>query len=173
MDAAGVGRAAVVGCSMGGGIAIDFALEFPSRVQALVAAAPGVFGLEDIEDDERTVALEKQAGAAMEAGDVLAAVEFELEIWTPASDDPENDRLQHAIAMDNTRAMTADWSKHIRLDPPAGERLDQVAAPTLADPGHPRRGGHGGDHRRGGGAGPRRAQGGHRGRRPPADDAAP
>jgi len=131
MDAAGVDRAAVVGCSMGGGIAIDFALEFPSRVQALVAAAPGVFGLEDIEDDERTVALEKEAGAAMEAGDVLAAVEFELEIWTPASDDPENDRLQHAIAMDNTRAMTADWSKHIRLDPPAGERLDQVAAPTL------------------------------------------
>ncbi len=131
MDTAGVERAAVVGCSIGGGVAIDFALEFPSRVEALVAVAPGVFGLEGIEDDERTTSLEKQAEEAMKAGDVSTAVEFELEIWTPASDDPENDQLQHATAMDNIRAMNADWSKHQRLEPPAGERLEGVAAPTL------------------------------------------
>jgi pimeloyl-ACP methyl ester carboxylesterase len=42
MDAAGIDQAALVGNSMGGRVAIDFALEHPSRVSALVLAAPGL-----------------------------------------------------------------------------------------------------------------------------------
>ena len=40
MDAAGVDRAAMIGNSMGGRVAIDFALTYPGRVAALILAAP-------------------------------------------------------------------------------------------------------------------------------------
>ncbi|MGH3464762.1 MAG: alpha/beta fold hydrolase [Kribbellaceae bacterium] len=40
LDAAGISRAAVVGCSMGGGAAVDLALEHPGRVSRLALIAP-------------------------------------------------------------------------------------------------------------------------------------
>jgi pimeloyl-ACP methyl ester carboxylesterase len=52
MDAAGVDRAALIGNSMGGRVAIDFALEHPSRVSALVLAAPGLSGFEGTPEEE-------------------------------------------------------------------------------------------------------------------------
>jgi pimeloyl-ACP methyl ester carboxylesterase len=44
MDAAGIERASLVGNSMGGRVAIDFALTHPERVDALVLAATNVGG---------------------------------------------------------------------------------------------------------------------------------
>lgn len=46
MDAAGVDRAAMIGNSMGGRVAIDFALTYPGRVAALILAAPALGGFE-------------------------------------------------------------------------------------------------------------------------------
>ena len=42
----------LVGCSMGGAIAIDFTLEHPDRVAALVVAASGLGGFEASEEEE-------------------------------------------------------------------------------------------------------------------------
>lgn len=44
LDALKVERAAIMGLSMGGYIAIDFALAYPDRVSALVLVAPGLTG---------------------------------------------------------------------------------------------------------------------------------
>lgn len=44
LDHLGVSRAHVIGISMGGGVAIDFALAHPQRVRSLVLAEPGLDG---------------------------------------------------------------------------------------------------------------------------------
>ena len=52
MDAVGIDRAALVGCSMGGSTAIDAALVHPGRVTALVLAGSGINGDFDLTADE-------------------------------------------------------------------------------------------------------------------------
>ena len=52
LSATGVERTALVGCSMGGGIEIDFTLEHPGRVTALVAVASALGGFEPLEEEE-------------------------------------------------------------------------------------------------------------------------
>lgn len=44
MDTLGLAKATIVGSSMGGSIAIDFALAYPERVQRLILAAPALSG---------------------------------------------------------------------------------------------------------------------------------
>jgi pimeloyl-ACP methyl ester carboxylesterase len=126
----GIHRASVVGASMGGGIALDFALERPELVEALVLVAPGVGG-DDTPDDERTARLLGESEAAFEAGNRDRAVEIALEVWCPLRTDPEVDRLIHDVAIDNKDVDGFDWSLSRRLDPPAAGRLDEVRVPTL------------------------------------------
>src|SRR5438445_245370 len=44
LDEAGIYRASVVGCSYGGSMALDFAIEFPDRVDRLVLVGSGIGG---------------------------------------------------------------------------------------------------------------------------------
>lgn len=44
LDEIGLARAALIGLSMGGGVAVGFALEHPDRVSALVSVGPGGIG---------------------------------------------------------------------------------------------------------------------------------
>ncbi len=125
-----ISQASVVGASMGGGIALDFALERPDMVDALVLVAPGVGG-DDTPDDERTARLLAESEAAFEAGDHARAVEIALEVWCPLRTDPDVDRRIRDIAMDNMDVDGLDWSLSRRMDPPAASRLHEVAAPTL------------------------------------------
>ncbi|MDO8632514.1 MAG: alpha/beta fold hydrolase, partial [Phycisphaerales bacterium] len=46
LDQLGLHRATLVGLSLGGGIAIDFAISYPDRVEKLVAVAPGLSGFD-------------------------------------------------------------------------------------------------------------------------------
>jgi 3-oxoadipate enol-lactonase len=123
-------RASVVGASMGGSIALDFTLERPETVDALVLVAPGVSG-DDAPDDERTAQLLAESEEVFEAGDHARAVDIALQAWCPLRTDPAVDRLIHDIAMDNKDVDGFDWSLSRRLDPPAAGRLHEVAAPTL------------------------------------------
>jgi 3-oxoadipate enol-lactonase len=140
LDAAGVERTALVGCSMGGGIAIDVALEHPDRVTALVLAAPGLGGFEGTAEEEaRWEAWEEERGrtieAAIEAGDLEAAQDLRLQtLWAPlGTDDPAGQRIRE-IAFDNLQELTMDESEEEELDPPAFARLEEVVAPTLVLP---------------------------------------
>jgi len=68
----------LMGCSMGGGLAMDFALTHPSKVKALIMVGSGPSGLElDVPTPDKFSEAEK----AYEAGDLDLVAELETQIW--------------------------------------------------------------------------------------------
>ncbi|MBK9940632.1 MAG: alpha/beta hydrolase [Kouleothrix sp.] len=77
------GPLVMMGCSMGGGLAMDFALTYPPRVQALIMVGSGPSGLElDVATPSKFADAEK----AFEAGDLDLLAEIETQIWFDGSD---------------------------------------------------------------------------------------
>lgn len=68
----------LMGCSMGGGLALDFALAYPQHVQALIMVGSGPSGLEL---DVPTPAAFDEAEQAYLAGDLDRLAELETQIW--------------------------------------------------------------------------------------------
>jgi 3-oxoadipate enol-lactonase len=137
MDAASVERTALVGCSMGGSTAIDFALEYPSRVSALVLASSGMNAFDDRltpEEEAELELLDAPVAEAMEAGDIERAERARLRIWAPLGMEDEAGRRISEIAFDNIHEMTMDETGRRDISPPAIERLEQIEAPTLVLP---------------------------------------
>ncbi len=136
MDAAGLDHAALVGCSMGGRIALDAALAVPGRVAALVLAASAAGGFEDVtaEEESEWEALDRPVEEAIELGELERAQELRLRIWAPLGTADEAGQRIRQIALDNLHELTMDESGAEELDPPAFERLEEVAAPTLVLP---------------------------------------
>jgi 2-hydroxy-6-oxonona-2,4-dienedioate hydrolase len=132
-----VDKAYVVGCSMGGGAALDFTLAHPEMVDGLVLVGPGVSGA-PFEDDDATKALEEEMIAAANAGDFDKANELEMREWvdgvgrTPDQVDPafraKASAMNRALYDHHEEMNAIEWQQ---ADPPAYPRLESVAAPTL------------------------------------------
>jgi pimeloyl-ACP methyl ester carboxylesterase len=132
LDTLGVPQTALVGCSMGGEVAIDTALEHPDRAWALVAVAPGLSGFEPLPDEEEWWAdLDAEIGMAVEAGELERAQDLRLAIWAPLGVDDEAGRRIREIAFDNLHELTMDESGAVELEPPAARRLGEIDLPTL------------------------------------------
>ncbi len=138
-----IDKAYVVGCSMGGGAALDFTLEHPEMVDGLVLSGPGVSGMPDEEKDgpmasQKIEAIGQEIQAAAKAGDYDKANELEMRIWvdgigrTPDQVDPAFRATASAMnraLYEHDAAMNAvAWQP---ADPPAYPRLETVTAPTL------------------------------------------
>lgn len=68
----------IMGCSMGGGLAMDFALTYPSRLKALILVDSGPSGLNlDVPSPSKFADAEK----AFESGDLDLVAEIETQIW--------------------------------------------------------------------------------------------
>lgn len=135
LDAAAIERAALVGNSMGGRIALDFTLTHPARVAAVVLVASAVGGLEDTDEDEAWWAERwPPLHDAVEAGDLERARRLQMDIWAPAGVDDENGRRIFEISLDNAHELTMDESGAEELDPPAISRLNEISVPTLILP---------------------------------------
>ena len=139
LDAERVERAAVVGASFGGRVAIDLALSHPQRVAALVLAAPGLAGW-DWSPETRAFGAEEDE--LLERGDVEGAVELNVRTWVDGRGRGRGD-VDPAV-----RALVADMQRRAfelllpayaaepqpeerMLDPPAATRLGELTAPTL------------------------------------------
>lgn len=132
LEANEVVMTALVGCSMGGGVGLDYALVHPEQVWALVPVATGLGGFEVTEeDDEWWAQRDEPIEAALEAGDLERAQDLRLEIWAPLGTDDERGARIRQIAFDNIHEILMDESGEERLDPPAAHRLEEIDLPTL------------------------------------------
>lgn len=121
LDAYDVGSAVVIGCSMGGGAALDLALTHPERVSALVLIGTAVSGAPELELEPGLEDLEKRYDAAYEAGDHDALNALEAEIWLDGPFHPGR-------VAGPARELFLDMNR-IALDAPdPGERRDDVDA---------------------------------------------
>ena len=123
----------VVGCSIGGGLAIDFALEHPDRVAKLVLVGAGVSGQPyDNKYDE----LFTEVNAAEETKDLRVLNEAEMKLWLvgPGRKASQVDQRLRDLFLDmNGIALKSDFASAParKLDPPAFGRLADITAPTL------------------------------------------
>ena len=124
LDSLDVGQAAFVGLSMGGAIALDAALTRPERVWGIAHVAGAVTGLPlDLASDEEYAEYE----AAIERGDLDAAMDFDFELWAPLGADEHLRELW--LATPDARGVPEGASPKPR--PPAHERLHELSVPTL------------------------------------------
>jgi 3-oxoadipate enol-lactonase len=137
MDAVGIDRAAVIGCSRGGTIAMDFTLEHPSRVRKLVMVCSTPSGLElDGPFPPEQVALDEQMMALEEAGQYEELVALEVRMWVDGfgrSPDAVNPDVRQAVLMMNLESIPhlSEKATPTPLDPPAFGRLGEIACPVL------------------------------------------
>lgn len=136
LQALGIARATLVGTSMGGGVALDCALDHPELAEALVLVAAGLGGSEPSDFlRERWQAI----GAAYERDGIDAANELELQLWIDGPGHPpeQTDPTVRALVGEMNRAVLAREEENDargqaqRLSPPAIGRLGEIAAPTL------------------------------------------
>jgi 3-oxoadipate enol-lactonase len=124
----GIERCAIVGCSMGGQIAINFALEHPDVAEALVLVSPGVSGYGW--KDARLDVTSAEVRAAVSVGDLEGAMGVELALWAPLEAGSERSRWIRDVAMENTRIFEIPDSLPQALPSVMG-RLGELQAATL------------------------------------------
>ena len=134
LDDLKIDHAIVMGCSMGGGAAMNFALDYPDRADALimVGSAPVGFGY----DDWSPSPLDEEMEAAYEAGDMARVNEIGMRIFvdgrgrTPDQVDPalrQKVYEMNAIALRNEGKMGKDLARPV----PAAQQLAQLDLPVL------------------------------------------
>lgn len=133
MDQLSLESAYLVGCSMGGALAIDFALEHPDRVARLVLVGSAIGGFTFRPEHAH---LFVEASAARKAGDPKALNEAMMHLFLDGPERPRGyvkeplrklflDMNGHALRVDFDKAPTKD------PDPLAVRRLHEIDAPTL------------------------------------------
>jgi 3-oxoadipate enol-lactonase len=135
MDAAGLDRAVLVGCSRAGAIALDSALEFPDRVSGLVWVCGGLGGLTiDGTPAEQAVFAREEGLAA--AKDWAALADLMVEVWIdgigqPVGRAPADVRALVRRMCLETFVQEKPYGESLELDPPAVGRLAEIQVPLL------------------------------------------
>ncbi len=132
----GIEKTYMLGLSRGGALALDFTLEHPELVDALIVAAGGVGGYEtaltEIEQQgiEEWIRLEQ-------AGDYAGLTDLAVRVWADGPGQPEGrapvavrERV-HEMVADNYR-LHPDELISRPLEPPAAKRLGELQVPVLA-----------------------------------------
>ncbi len=125
----------MMGCSMGGGLAMDFALRHPSRVKALIMVGSGPSGLElDVPTPTKFAEAEK----AYQAGDLDLVAEIETQIWFDGTDrTPEQvNQAMRKLAFEMNRKALDHEAKELgkrlpNTETPAFDRLIDLDIPVL------------------------------------------
>jgi pimeloyl-ACP methyl ester carboxylesterase len=134
MDELGLKPAHLVGGSMGGALAIDFALDHPERVSRLVLLGTGINGANY---GKNYPELFTDINAAEEAKDWDRLNRAEMRVWLDGPRRAEgyvsDVRLRELFLDMNGKTLQNDWDSAptIDLDPPAVDRLHEITAPTL------------------------------------------
>jgi pimeloyl-ACP methyl ester carboxylesterase len=134
LDFLALNRVHIVGCSMGGGTVLDFALEYPERVGNLVLVGSAIGGFDP---DFGPPKEWDELVAADEAGNLERISELEVRMWVDGPGRSPEDveasirdlvREMNLIALQNEATELGDeWES----EPPAADRLPDIQAPTL------------------------------------------
>lgn len=135
----GIERAHLVGASMGGAVALDFALAQPNRVLSLSLLAPGLSGYDFSSAIEAYWEAEE---AALERGDIEATIEVNLDVWVRGNGREWTERSLAVAAelRDALRIIATNQSvvtnpsaaeDHELATEPARPRLAEITAPAL------------------------------------------
>jgi pimeloyl-ACP methyl ester carboxylesterase len=127
--------ALLMGCSMGGGLAINFALTRPSQTAGLILVGAGPPGLEL---DTPTPAKFAAAEQAYQAGDFDLLAEIETQIWFDGvgrTPDQVNQAMRR-LAYEMNRQALAHYAKKLGQELPgteivAADEISALRAPTL------------------------------------------
>lgn len=132
LDDADAEKVSIVGCSIGAGFALDFAIENPDRVEKLVLVGVAPAGFDGVDDLE---AIYEEVEAAIDAGDLDRAGRLEARAWVDGPRRAEESAPEwlrdQVVEWTKPINQITDWGESLQLDPYAMYRLDQVVAPTL------------------------------------------
>jgi pimeloyl-ACP methyl ester carboxylesterase len=126
----GTGRAAVIGLSMGGWVALEFALTYPEFVGALVLVDPALRGYTWSPSSAATVDAIYALGRDGRLTEAIAGWLADP-LFACSRRDPRVAAHLREIVGDYPCWHLLHTDPHRPFDPPAGERLTDVAAPTL------------------------------------------
>jgi pimeloyl-ACP methyl ester carboxylesterase len=134
----GVDKTYVMGLSRGGQIALDFTLEHPELVDALMVVAGGIGGYQP-GATEAEMAIFGQMEAiwqeAEQSGDFSKLAELEADVWADGPGQPKkrSGKVYEDISrmVKQNHEANKNEGKPQVLDPPAVGRLDEVRVPTL------------------------------------------
>lgn len=138
LDHLNITRAHMVGCSNGGEIMLDLAIEQPARVASLTMVCSTPSGFEMVGEPPRY--LYEMFGAA-QAGDIDTASELQIRIWLDGMTREPNEvdaglrakaLMMNRIPVSQATFFIADTQPVNPLTPPAVTRLSEVACPVLA-----------------------------------------
>lgn len=138
LDAVGIERAALVGNSRGGQIALDTAIEYPGRIVAVVGVGAGLGGFEgSATPEEARLFEEMERLESQDSPDTDAIVALDLRVWVAGPGQPLErvpaEIREQVAEMDRAVASPAHvWGHPIVLDPPAAARLEDLRCPVLA-----------------------------------------
>jgi pimeloyl-ACP methyl ester carboxylesterase len=124
-------EAHMLGCSVGGGVVIDFALEHPEMTKSLVLVSSAVSGYQIQGDMPKPL---KDLSAALKEKDLQRAADLAVQIWidgprrTPEQVDIQVRERTHEMSL---TALPNVGVKEIPLEPPALEQVHKLAVATL------------------------------------------
>ncbi|MCA0457317.1 MAG: alpha/beta hydrolase [Chloroflexi bacterium] len=130
----GINHAYLMGCSMGGGACIDFALTHPEMAKALITIGSGPGGFKT---DDPPPAVWGDLVKAYEADELDKVAEYEAQIWLDGPAAPagrvggairEKMIAMNSIALHNEKL---ELGKEIPLASPAVNRLSELHLPAL------------------------------------------
>ncbi len=141
LEALGIGRACLVGNSVGGMVAIDTAVESPERVAALVTIGAGLAGYW-VDPTPEEAALYEELDRLEESGDPGTLADLDVRTWVDGPGQPPDrvpDEIRELVREMDLQAIHArrdpdrrPRGRPIPLDPPAGRQLARLTMPVLA-----------------------------------------
>jgi 3-oxoadipate enol-lactonase len=139
-DHLGIEKAAIIGISRGGQIAIDFTLEHPERVSALVPVAAGISGYAyqpgDSPQERHEAELFNQMDALWEKKAWEELADLSAHIWADGPSQPEGRAIKKVREYVREKTLASFTRQDARatptpLNPPAINRLREIHQPTL------------------------------------------
>ncbi len=125
----GIAQAHIIGLSMGGSIAINFALTHPEMTSTLIAVDSGLDGYSSAEFQQTIDAIGARTAAA--GGKAANEVWLDHPFFIPARENPVVGARLAQIVGENSGWHWVNNDPHRAMDPPALQRLYEITCPTL------------------------------------------